>query len=1147
MFLCPLNRRLLFLRDSKADAPTSIGNSSTACSDSSPALPKWLFRGLPVVVVADLIRRAVEQAFSDFQDDLVLKQSTAHGESRIPHAGTTTGAPGVHQEAPEAKQEAFLTLIAHLIEIEELLVQLSSRSSGVESKTAGAGQVVQSGLASGKQAALSCKNANEPSSREKLQSPAGVVEDKVPAPAHTTTGLLRDIVLNLKNEDKHGEENKAGKDADKQFSLLPDLIQFLLLPQGLNLRNLVLHGFVGIDEVCAQNVFSSSLGEDDDKAPATADGGRNTTEAEDDLERELVKLFREHIREQVFEDKGSADRILRSSSDCSVARGKAKDGPLAVWPFVMEVCVCCLRQRRDVDAAEVNKTQNDGGLALASSAGSTPDRLTEGAAAEDHQDKNPLASSQNLRLQDQPISIPVQVCDEVRAAVLEMKSSEIQFRDAGLANSKQQHRGMEVRLLWTILTEIFELEQGHRRQKPICQDAQDDSVARRLTYFRKRAAWLLLLLMENQLRLEYVERNFICATKDKELSDGDTTQESMSQTNIINAFGDHKCPVLQAECDWSLARHGDYYATVDGFGQRFIHPVVLDAKVRVGKLVLGNEKAAGPILGKEGDAGTILEQGLNETRQQEISENQLTHSHLSTSCVQLLQDLFLQDKGPNLRAQLFHHGSSELGRCDGQNSFSGAGDLRWSVDILLILFLYLNPGLVERTTASSAEASTNGSHNGKASPPRQCLPLATEFVETYRSKFHPVALFCHEMGSCADLGRELQALHNVCTGCDDARDGKEIIADQTGNDKGLVQTELGPGEVDPNHDAPAPADSPIDANSVFHKIYSLLHAEETASASRPGEGLARLLNKANSPVLFPSFEALAEFARKIRSFVFDEEGCKRRYLQLLSSSNTAATSAGAAAADSSLEEQSKTRIRSGHPFSVSAKPSASTSREIRALLPPPVLFPTLGTKILAEMKQQILEPLLGKLRHLGELVREKKASSRQRQQFRQLVDRKERIIPTILLFVRAVCCVVGSEFWAELGRLLKIEGGGRGEMIDAGTTIAEAGDESRFGISDPKENFNTRSATSSAPQRSQLERIVEKISHSADPFIPTKINYSGTPPTVTTAKDWLRLASVVGSLKNLDQKKTADQLLSFLQTHAGKRTLQLRRGENRII
>eukprot|EP00927_Polykrikos_kofoidii_P053794 TRINITY_DN48348_c0_g1_i1.p1 TRINITY_DN48348_c0_g1~~TRINITY_DN48348_c0_g1_i1.p1 ORF type:complete len:761 (+),score=68.27 TRINITY_DN48348_c0_g1_i1:376-2658(+) len=75
---------------------------------------------------------------------------------------------------------------------------------------------------------------------------------------------------------------------------------------------------------------------------------------------------------------------------------------------------------------------------------------------------------------------------------------------------------------------------------------------------------------------------------------------------------------LNCAPEYGIARHGAYYSTLDGFGQRSKHQLLL-----------------GPVVESDGRANLLL-------------------PHLGCGLLYLLSDLFLQDAGPNIRAMLVH-------------------------------------------------------------------------------------------------------------------------------------------------------------------------------------------------------------------------------------------------------------------------------------------------------------------------------------------------------------------------------------------------------------------------------------------------------------------------------------------------------------
>eukprot|EP00392_Amoebophrya_sp_AT5.2_P013226 g13342.t1 len=496
------------------------------------------------------------------------------------------------------------------------------------------------------------------------------------------------------------------------------------------------------------------------------------------------------------------------------------------------------------------------------------------------------------------------------------------------------------------------------------------------------------------------------------------------------------------DAESAKARHGEYYCTLDGYGQRAIHQVLLDPE----------------IFGKPGVKNKLLQQ-------------------LSPGCVHLLQDLFLQDGGPNVRAGLFHN-----------------NELRVDVHLLLALVLHVSGimDLLEREVAIPAWACRR--HVGARSEGGgqwHIRGAVRDFVNKYEPRFHPVTMLCAELQDCADACEELERYFlAVETNCQMHKSFvSAFFSDQTGDVRKTARGKMCAEVVDLLSVRTQERCSPTVAEAETRDTTPVpgggTGPRESPSEASGGTDTNRdfMIDECSdrhpehlkTPALFYGEPAL------FSGFVFAEEDGEKTlraaptFKFIAHEDTTTATSeASAPPGGSTTSKGSREKGPAEDP-----RPLAGALRERVTLglsgdfsndrdyeLETPVLLPALR-KAIRDAHWSIVRPVYKRLKELTSITLKHQASSKQRSQLRHLVENS---LPLILTFVRRVCVVVAEKVNKDIGLR----------------------------------------------------------------------THSDAPETVSAEnKKWLRFAAMVGGLKDqdLDRPKGVQQLRSFLGTQAGQQTL----------
>ncbi|CAD7974501.1 unnamed protein product [Amoebophrya sp. A25] len=610
--LCPINSALIFHR-------IHLGKARV---DRGPVLPGFIFGGLPLCSVVEALRDAFDETNDRLASRIICSSDIKiKGEARTrPQCSLTS------------QENAYVSMVSGLVELEAALVALA-------------------------------KQHNNDSSSNSRKNPSG------------EQPLLRDIVLNLgslelRSSSACGQRGSSTQAQSRRLDpFLVSIVQMLCLPQGVNLRNLVLHGFLRVDDLDGDVLYENkdllSFSKDymtmDSPNAEHADANGEQWHGKDNIRKEFTNLLSQHY-------------LVQQTDGCQINGVEAdRDAQLSrfFWPTVVSVVVKAMR--REVDGCEPQ-------------AGEKKQAVTCGAFA---------------------IPIP----DEVRAELRHIFSLLSGVRVKGLEFGKQQS-----------LSLITAKRAGR---------AHESSTT------AVEVASLVLLLLEHQLR---------------------------------QAFGDTH--PRQGHRDPRIARFGDYYTTLDGYGQRHLHQVLLDP------LVLDLDPMVRDTR-KDQDASTDVEDVVHKRKDQDAStdvdveeskrrrKNLLIHETLSNGAVQLLQDLFLQEQGPNVRARLFHKSERTV-----------------DLDLLLVVLIGVTREIDNASKAASEQVVRKGKGGGELMEDEEPRPMTrrrlssgeegdapsvvqgtarkdpipniSSFLRTYRSKYHPVAMACDEVEACLAAVQELE-------------------------------------------------------------------------------------------------------------------------------------------------------------------------------------------------------------------------------------------------------------------------------------------------------------------------------------------------------------------------------------------------------
>lgn len=243
--------------------------------------------------------------------------------------------------------------------------------------------------------------------------------------------------------------------------------------------------------------------------------------------------------------------------------------------------------------------------------------------------------------------------------------------------------------------------------------------------------------------------------------------------------------------EFGIAQHGEYYSTLDGFGQRTKHQLLL------GPTVLDRPNLLLPDLGVG-----------------------MTH---------LLSDLFLQDAGPNVRAALVH------GKVQGfQEIFHGTPGSR-PLHAMVLVFLAL---CTRKQKNEDERASTNPAYTTAAVP---VLEKINELVGNYHPQYHPDAKLAASIGRCL---QELTKFKKILSGrmplVTESSAGSRVVF-RAGHE-GPTHVDCDPGTFGQSKQAPAAL-----ATDVHKTLQPLL---ETALTQKSEDSpIAALLQELPSEVV----------------------------------------------------------------------------------------------------------------------------------------------------------------------------------------------------------------------------------------------------------------------------------------------------------